>query len=245
MYERIIKITPVPIKKLGKRILSIPYVLGNNRYCPICEKSSRKFGKHGIIPRLDVCCMHCESLERHRLVWMYLQRKTNLFDGFPKKMLHIAPESGLEKLFKIRLGDGYLSGDLNSPIAMIKIDITDINYSDNSFDVIYCSHVLEHVPKDRQAIGEFYRVLKLGGWALILVPITAEKTFEDTSVKTPEERLKIFGQKDHVRRYGPDFIQRLKEAGFKVSEIKSTDFLNEEEIKRMKIGTGTIFLCKK
>ena len=245
MDKKIIQSIPVPIKKLGRRVLSIPYVLGNNRYCPVCEKSSRKFGKFGRITRFEARCMHCLSLERHRLVWTYLQRETNLFDGSPKKMLHVAPEQSLEKLFKNYLGDGYLSGDLDSPIAMVKMDITDIKYPDDSFDFIYCSHVLEHVPKDKQAICEFYRVLKLRGWAMILVPITAEKTFEDPSVKTSEERLKIFGQEDHVRRYGPDFIQRLTKTGFKVSEIKASDFLSDEEIKRMRVSTDTIFICKK
>jgi len=245
MSKKIIQNISVPVKKLGKRVRAIPYGFGNNRYCPVCKKSSRKFGKFGRIPRFEARCMHCLSLERHRLVWTYLERKTDLFDGSPKKMLHVAPEQGLEKLFKKYLGDGYLSGDLDSPIAMVKMDITDIKYPDNSFDIIYCSHVLEHVPKDKQAIFELYRVLKLRGWAMILVPITVEKTFEDPSVITPKERLKIFGQEDHVRRYGQDFIQILTNAGFKVSKIKAVDFLNDEEINRMRVGSDTIFICKK
>ena len=243
--EKIIQSIPVPIKKWGRRVLMIPYGLGNKRYCPICKKSSRKFGKFGRIPRFDVRCMHCFSLERHRLIWTYLQRKTDLFDGSLKKLLHVAPERGLGKSLKNYLGEGYLSGDLDSPMAMVQMDITDIKYPDDSFDVIYCSHVLEHVPKDRQAISELFRVLKLGGWAIILVPITVEKTFEDPSVKTSKERLKIFGQEDHVRRYGPDFTQRLTKAGFKVSEIKAFDFLSDEEINRMRIGSDSIFICKK
>ena len=123
MYK-IIQSFPEPIKQIGIRLISIPYILGNNRYCPLCEKSSRKFGKFGIA-RSESRCMHCLSLERHRLVVLYLQRKTTLFDGSHKRMLHVAPEKKLEKLFKIHLGDGYLSADLYDPKAMVKMDITD------------------------------------------------------------------------------------------------------------------------
>lgn len=245
MVKKIIHSLPEPIKQIGKRLISIPYILGNNRYCPICKKSSRKFATFGIVPRSEAQCMHCFSLERHRLVWIYLQRKTDLFDRVSKRMLHIAPEKGLEKLFKIHLGNGYLSADLNNPKAMVRMDITDIKYPNDSFDVIYCSHVLEHVANDKKAISEFYRVLKSNGWAMILVPITVEKTFEDPAVKTPEERLKIFGQEDHVRRYGPDFVERLTVEGFKVSEIRPSDFLLEQEVNQMRIRPEIIFICKK
>jgi len=113
--------------------------------------------------------------------------------------------------------------------------------------VIYCSHVLEHVSNDKQAMNEFYRVLKLGGWAILLVPIISDETFEDPSVVDPTMRLKLFGQEDHVRRYGPDFIKRVEETGFKVLEITGSDFLGNEEITRMGITeeAGTIFYCKK
>jgi ubiquinone/menaquinone biosynthesis C-methylase UbiE len=131
--------------------------------------------------------------------------------------------------------------------AMIRIDITDIQYPNETFDVIYCSHVLEHVSDDKRAIRKFYRVLKTGGWAILLVPITANKTFEDASITKPSERLKIFGQKDHVRRYGPDYVERLRGAGFNVKVTKALDFLQKDEIKLMGITSvaGNIYYCTK
>jgi hypothetical protein len=107
--------------------------------------------------------------------------------------------------------------------------------------------VLEHVSDDLQAIGEFHRILKSDGWAVLLVPITADKTFEDSSIIDQYERLKLFGQEDHVRRYGPDFIDRLSEVGFKARVTIPSDFLAEEEIVLMGItdAAGEIFHCTK
>jgi len=150
-------------------------------------------------------------------------------------MLHVAPERAFENLLKHRLGSGYLTADLHNLSAMVRMDITNINYAEETFDVIYCSHVLEHVPDDRRAIRELHRVLKSDGWAVLVVPITADRTFEDPSITDPSERLRLFGQEDHVRRYGPDFVQRLKEAGFKVKLTTVLDFLTEEEMARIGI----------
>jgi predicted SAM-dependent methyltransferase len=220
---------------------------GKERYCPVCEKHLRKFGRSGSESRDDVKCLGCGSLERHRLVWLYFTKMTDLFDEKPKKMLHIAPEFCFEKRLKGRIGVGYITSDINNPGAMVKMDITDIHYPDKSFDVIYCSHVLEHVVADISAISELHRVLKRNGWAIILVPIAGAKTFENPSVKDPAERLKVFGQEDHVRIYGRDFIDRLKKAGFKVKVISPSDFLNKDEIIQMGITaeSGEIYYCTK
>jgi SAM-dependent methyltransferase len=130
---------------------------------------------------------------------------------------------------------------------MIKMDITNIDYPDQSFDVIYCSHVLEHVQDDRKAMREFYRVLKTTGWAILLVPITAEKTLEDPSLVGPEERLRVFGQADHVRRYGPDYVDRLREAGFSVQVTKVNDLVQNDEAIRLGLtsAAGEIHFCTK
>src|SRR5205823_10364596 len=130
---------------------------------------------------------------------------------------------------------------------MVAMDITAIQFPDESFDVIYCSHVLEHVPDDRRAMREFHRVLKTGGWAILLVPITAERTVEDPSVLDPAERLRLFGQEDHVRRYGPDYTDRLREAGFEVAEVAVTDLVNAADARRMGLlqATGVIHHCWK
>jgi ubiquinone/menaquinone biosynthesis C-methylase UbiE len=172
--------------------------------------------------------------------------KTDLMTSRRKKMLHIAPESCIaEKLSKLSQID-YLSGDLFNP-AMQKIDITDINYPDNSFDVIYCSHVLEHIQDDRKAMSELARVLHSTGWAILQVPIEVSETFEDPSIVDPYEREKFFGQYDHVRKYGFDYKNRLEESGFQVTVIPYLEKFNAKD--RFKYGLNIdkddIYLCKK
>lgn len=247
---KIKKLLPVRIKNRIRTLRGFIYYiiyLGKGRYCPVCGKQFRKFGRSGVDQRNNVKCLKCGSLERHRLVWLYFTKMTDLFDGKPKKVLHIAPEFCFEKRLKEKIATGYITADFNDPGAMIKMDITDINYPDESFDVIYCSHVLEHVVDDISAIREFYRVLKKSGWAVILVPITGERTFEDFSIIDPDERLKVFGQDDHVRIYGRDFVDRLKKWGFKVKVIAPSDFLNNDEVLQMGIsaGSGEIYYCTK
>lgn len=162
-------------------------------------------------------------------------------------MLHVAPEACFSDRLKQQLGDGYISADLYSSLAMVKMDITDIQYADGHFDVIYCSHVLEHVDDDRKAMREFHRVLKPNGWAALLVPITADVTHEDPGITDPARRLEIFGQEDHVRRYGPDYIDRLTEAGFKVVKHQVADLFSAQDATRMGLtpASGDIFICKK
>lgn len=221
--------------------------LGNKRYCPVCRTPSKRFVEYGIVPRTDAKCIQCGALERHRFVWLYFERITNLFDGGTKAILHIAPERTLQSLFKHYYGSQYLSADLYDSRAMVRMDITNVKYAKETFDVIYCSHVLEHVSDDIKAIGEFHRILQPDGWAILLVPITAKKTFEDSSITDPEERLKVFGQEDHVRRYGPDFMDRLREVGFEVKVTTPSDFLTKEERVYMGItdAAGEIFHCTK
>jgi hypothetical protein len=130
---------------------------GTARWCPVCQQSARRFLRFGpVVAREDARCPHCGALERHRLVWLYLVNRTELFDGKPKRMLHVAPEQCFERRLRARLGAGYLTADLLDPHTMERMDITDIQYPDESFDVIYCSHVLEHVPDDRRAMREFH-----------------------------------------------------------------------------------------
>jgi predicted SAM-dependent methyltransferase len=161
-------------------------------------------------------------------------------------MLHIAPEACLEKKLKNILGDSYITADLNRPDVRVKMDITSIPFPESTYDVIYCSHVLEHVPDDRKALREFYRVLKPTGWLLLLVPVNVEKTFEDASVTDPQKRLELFGQDDHVRKYGPDVMDRIQEAGFKVKRVLPGDFLAAEQIIQYGItANAPLFYCTK
>ena len=168
-----------------------------------------------------------------------------MFDGKPKTMLHIAPEKSFSFRLEKILDTGYISADLDSPHAKIKMDITDIHYPDEFFDIVYCSHVLEHVSDDRKAMREFYRVLKKSGWALIQVPVEGKVTFEDPSITEPKERLRVFGQDDHVRIYGPDIVDRLQAAGFQVNVISIQDVFDKSTRTTMGLtaACGDIYFC--
>lgn len=215
-------------------------------FCPICSSNIRNFLPFGDPARENALCPVCKSLERHRLDWVFMQQRTSLFDGTAKRLLHIAPEASFSRLFRKIENLDYLSADLEDPRAMVKMDITNIDYADGSFSVIYCSHVLEHVQDDIKAMNEFLRVLKKGGWALLQVPITAEKTFEDPSITDPADRKRYFGQSDHVRRYGPDYIDRLRAVGFSAEKFKASDLLSEAECNRMGFNKNKrVFFCRK
>lgn len=192
------------------------------KLCPICETETEEFlpfaGEVGKRQR-RAKCQCCGSLERHRLVWLYFRHETDLFDA-PKRMLHIAPEPALFQRLRSEPRIDYVCADLNPTYALDHIeamDVMSIPYPEDSFDVIYCSHVLEHVEDDRRAMREFARVLRPDGWAVLLVPVLRPVTDEDPSVTDPAERSRRFGQSDHLRMYGPDFADRLREAGFEVT----------------------------
>ncbi|WP_071591937.1 class I SAM-dependent methyltransferase [Baaleninema simplex] len=220
------------IKTLRFQAQQIRYI-GDNVVCPCCNGHFREFRTAGVGQRPNAQCPRCTAMERHRLLWLYLQQRTNLFTD-RLKVLHIAPEKIFYHKF-IELDNlDYLTADLDSSLAMVKMDITDIQYDDNSFDVVLCNHVLEHIPNDRQAMRELCRVLKPGGWAILQVPLDLDRdeTFEDPSVESPEERERLFGQKDHVRWYGKDYADRLQEAGFTVKIDPFVRELDEAIVKR-------------
>jgi len=239
-------LTPYGILVLYQRIKeqrALRKLYGLKSYCPICEKESY-FRPFGVKPRQKAQCLHCGSLERHRLLWLFFKKQEKLFEN-ENKILHIAAEPYFETRFKKTFGKNYLTADLNNPNAMVKMDITDIHYPDESFDIVICNHVLEHVPDDRKAMHEFYRVIKKNGWAILNVPMkNVDKTYEDFSITTKEDREKAFGQWDHVRIYGRDYVDRLKLAGFNVSVIKREDIASVNEINRMNLDKEIIF-CKK
>jgi hypothetical protein len=203
-------------QKLYRWFRGLPYI-GNQVYCPCCDSHFRCFIPKG--PNRNGMCPRCGYLDRHRMLWLYLDKRTNIFRD-RLKVLHFAPEFIIQKKLRSCPNLDYTSADLDSPLAMAKVDITSIPYAENTFDIILCSHVLEHIPDDQQAMSELYRILKPGGWALILVPFDAERaeTFEDPNVVDPKERTRLFGQFDHVRIYGRDFMDRLERAGFTVHQ---------------------------
>jgi ubiquinone/menaquinone biosynthesis C-methylase UbiE len=142
----------------------------------------------------------------------------------------------------------YISADLNSPYAMLNMDVTDILFGESLFDVILCSHVLEHIEDDQKAIREFHRVLKPGGWAILQVPVASklEETLEDAKVKTPEERELAFGLKEHVRIYGLDYKDRLENAGFTVDVDQYVKSLSPEIVRAFSLDKDeNIYFCTK
>ncbi len=213
-------------------------------YCPICESHVRRFADFG--DRKEAWCPVCASMQRHRLCWLFFLQKTDLFDGRPKKMLHVAPEVALDPRLSRVPNLDYVTADLQDPRCMVEMDITHIQYPDDTFDIVYCSHVLEHVPDDRRAMREFSRVLNRGGWAVFMVPLNGRETREDPSIRSPAERERLFGRHDHVRSYGPDLNGRLEEEGFRVDVIKPSEIASAEETIRMGLPSeDSIFFCVK
>ena len=232
---------PAPIKKALKKI-----IYRGGRQCPVCGSSLKGFLPYGVNPRPDAQCPICGSLERHRLLWLYFRDEAGLLSPPVKRMLHVAPERCFSERLAACQNIDYLTADIADPAAMVKMDVMDIQYPDASFDVIYCCHVLEHVPDDRKAMREFARVLKPGGWAVLQVPLDAERTFEDPSVTDPKERERLFGQDDHVRVYGLDYKGRLEEAGFNVTVVAYYERFDEKTLERygMRYERDDIYLCR-
>lgn len=221
---------------------------GNEFTDPINGKSYRKFLPYGYVKQRDnALSPGTLSLERHRLLWLYLNNETNFFSK-TLKVLHVAPEQCFYKLFKNLKKVNYTTFDLNSPLADIKGDICNLPFKENSFDFILCNHVLEHINDDNKAMKELYRVLNKNGTAILQVPINqkSSKTLEDSSIVDKKERIEKFGQYDHIRLYGLDYFKKLESIGFKVNPLKySKEFTEGEIIKYGLIKDEIIPICKK
>ena len=203
----------------------LAFWLKGDRYTdPIDGKSFKRFLPYGYgTQRPNVLSPSTLSLERHRLLWLYLKNETGFFTK-PLKVLHMAPEQCFLSLFKKMKHLDYTTADLYSPIVDVKADILNLPFEENQFDIILCNHVLEHIEDDARAMKELFRVMKSGGMGIFQIPqdITRETSYEDDTIQTPEDRAKHFGQYDHVRIYGRDYFDRLRAAGFKVEEVGST-----------------------
>jgi len=225
------------------------FYIGNRVECPVCSARYGKMLPYGRKPaRENALCPNCLSLERHRLLWLFLQNKTSFFQD-PIRFLHIAPEQCFIHRFEHLNNLDYVTADLESPLAKVKMDIHNIPFGEGSFDAAMCNHVLEHVEDDLKAMKEILRVLKPGGWAILQVPFMGknlEKTYENPSVKTAAEREKVFGQKDHVRIYGQDYPDRLRSAGFEVQEERYVMEMPSEWVSKYALpGDEIIYYCKK
>lgn len=229
------------------RVIAVFYY-GNSVECPIDGRTYRKFLPYGRLEsRPNALCPSSLSLERHRLMWLYLKNKTEFFAS-NIRLLHIAPELCFMGIFEKLENIDYITGDLESPLAKVKMDVLDIPFEENSFDVVFCNHVMEHVENDIKAMSEIFRVLKSGGWAIMQSPVYPylEKTLEDPSVTDPIEREQMYGQNDHMRKYGKDYGDRLKKVGFNVTEDKYLNELDDYTRKRYALPEEEIiYFCRK
>jgi len=251
LIKTLLKKVPRPILiriSYWVRPLLALFLKGKKFTDPIDGKSFRKLLPYGYnIQRDNALSPSTLSLERHRLLWLYLKNETDFFTGL-KKVLHIAPEQCFLKIFRNQSNLDYTTLDLHSPIADIKADICDLPFKEETFDMIFCNHVLEHIQDDKKAMSELYRVLKPSGIGVFQIPIdlNRSKTYEDSSITSPKERAIHFEQYDHVRIYGLDYFTRLEEIGFKVEKIDFTKGMTKEEIVKYCLIEGELIpVCQK
>jgi SAM-dependent methyltransferase len=225
--------------KLKRKIYAF-FLQGNKIECPICGNTYKKFLSAGVVKRKNAVCPGCDSFERHRLLWLYVSNKINSTRVI--KLLHFAPEDSLKEKFSKLNNINYITTDLYESGVSLNSDIQCLPFKDNIFDVIICSHVLEHIPDDKKGMKEILRVLKKDGWGILQVPINEkfEKTYEDPSITSSLERLKHFGQEDHVRVYGRDYYQKLEQAGFIVKKDNFAQNIPEDKIKRYSLKQDEI-----
>jgi SAM-dependent methyltransferase len=233
---------PRPALIAAKQILHA----GHGADCVVCGASVRQLLTQGhdypVLRELDVVggqrkehdeCPICHANDRVRLVYLYVRTRTHLLSG-PARLLHLAPELGLADVFRAAADLDYVPADLDRQRyrhlpELISFDLQSAPLPDRSFDWIICNHVLEHIPDDRKAMREIRRLLKPGGAAILQVPLALalDRTIEDASVTDEAERIRRFGQRDHVRLYGPDYYDRLQEAGL---EVELWDAFREEPV---------------
>lgn len=194
---------------------------GRRRRCPLCTRTFRRFAPGGAERRPDAECPYCYSKERHRFFFLYLQQIG--FDVSRKRVLHFAPDSPIEETFTSLPDVRYVTADLYADNVQERVDITRLPHPDRTFDIIICFHVLEHVPDDDAALNELFRVLRRTGILYLMVPMHGERTIEDPNEKSPHRRRELFGQEDHIRLYGRDFLERLRAAGFEHQEVTASD----------------------
>ncbi|WP_354667423.1 class I SAM-dependent methyltransferase [Pseudotamlana agarivorans] len=244
-FKLILNIIPRPILiRLSYVIRPVlaSYLKGTNFTDPIDGKSFKTFLPYGYgNQRNNVLSPSTLSLERHRLLWLYLKNDTKFFTE-NLKVLHFAPEQAFYKRFRCMKNLDYVTTDLNSPLADVKADICNLPFPDDAFDLILCNHVLEHIPDDTKAMQELFRVMKKGGMGIFQIPQELDRavTFEDDSITDKKERAKIFGQYDHVRVYGRDYFDKLRSIGFTVEEVDYTAKLSQETIEKYCLAKGEI-----
>jgi SAM-dependent methyltransferase len=246
------KIIPSGVRPFVNKIyfgINSIYYKGGDKYCPCCDSKVKAFLPYATYdrePRPNAQCPICGCMERHRLVWFFLQHKTEMFSK-PTKLLHFAPEEMIQKKLKQIKNIDYLSADLYAANAMQKVDILNMPFEDNTFDATICLHVVAHVENDFKAYSELYRVTKSGGWVVLqtIVDEKLEKTIEYSGIDTPQKRKETYGQEDWYRIFGNDFKNRIESVGFSVLKIDYAKELGENDMVRMGLNQEPIYFCKK
>lgn len=229
------------------------WYIGKGKECPLCGCRRRKFLPYGYVTqRENALCPNCLALERHRTLWLWLLRESDIGRGAVAlpRLLHVAPEVALMRKFSriyAKQPADYVTADLESPLADLHFDIQHIPLEDESFDVVICNHIMEHVEDDRLAMREILRIMRKGGWGVILSPVDLqrEKTFEDDTITDEAERTRIFGQYDHRRIYGRDYAERLREAGFEVYECDYANLIPAKEKQLYALTDEPLYIVRK
>lgn len=253
VFSWVLRFVPRPVlQRVGHfaaRFLGLFYA-GKEVQCPVCSREYKRFLPYGrgVSARENALCPGCLSLERHRLMWLYLQRKTSFFST-PLKVLHVAPEYCFIDRFEAQLHLDYITADLESPLAKVKMDIHAIPFPEETFDVVFCNHVMEHVEDHVKALSELYRVLRPGGWGIIQSPQDPTRlvTYEDRSITDPKEREQHFLQSDHYRIFGQNYAEELEKGGFTVTEDRFVmQELSPAEVRYYALPSEEIvYFCRK
>ncbi|MDI9863866.1 methyltransferase domain-containing protein [Flectobacillus sp. DC10W] len=224
------------------------FLRGNKVECTVCGSTFSKFVPYGRLePRDNALCPNCLALERHRLMYLYLQQKTNFFKA-DLKVLHVAPEYCFIDRFEKMKNLDYITADIESPLAKVKMDLHNIPFEDNTFDVVFCNHVLEHVDDDIRCMQEMRRVLKPNGWGIMQSPQdwNLATTFEDKTITDPKERERLFKQDDHFRIFGRDYHKRLEQGGWHVTQDRFVMEMPKDQVERYALPKEEIiYLCEK
>jgi SAM-dependent methyltransferase len=225
------------------------YWLGSKHQCPICRWPARAFRPLSVNPDFPERCSRCGSLARHRLLWLFFQRRTNLFQA-PLEVLHFSPEACFTGKFSRLKNLKYTTADVEGGYTswMETLDVTAIAKPDETYDAVICLHVLQAVEEDHKAMRELFRVLKPGGWAILnsRLDIYAERTRPNPALPPLEVRAQSSNRDFAFRIYGRDFADQLREAGFEVEIVPFGKSLTSEEIDRYYLHVpGDVYLCRR
>jgi SAM-dependent methyltransferase len=221
---------------------------GRRYVCPCCGWHVRGFTWGGASFRTRPLgyCPRCNAKARHRRIWLFLERRTNLFAD-RIRLLEISPKYSFARRFVRMANLEFVGADLDGrPHVAVRTDLTALAMDSETFDAVICVHVLEEIVDDRRGMREIHRVLRPGGWALISVPTRLDRpTYEDPSITSPIDRQREFGEKAHVRVYGGDIVDRLREAGFAVDVDLARDVPPEDRERFGLRDDENIFWCTK